>query len=261
METDGPERLLVVVAHPDDESFGCGSLLAQASARGVRATVCCATRGEAGEDSRGLARTGTLGELREQELRTAAALLGVAEVRLLDWLDSAMVGEPVAGSLAAAPVDEVSDVIVEVIEQVRPTVVVTLDGSDGHRDHAQIRDATLAALDQAEWQPERAYLNCLARSNMARWVEYLTESNPGSDYLELGQLGTPDEQITTIIDASDVYELRWQAIKAHASQTSPFEILPPHLQRAFLATDRLRRIRPPWDGSTVETQIFTRDNV
>lgn len=256
MSTDGTARLLVVVAHPDDESFGCGSLLAYAAARGVATTVCCATRGEAGEDSRGLADGVSLGEVREQELRHAASLLGVHDVRLFDWFDSGMVGEPVPGSLADARLNEVSDAVAGVIEQVRPTVVITLDGSDGHRDHARIRDATLTAVDRTEWQPERTYLSCLARSNMQRWVEHLSAANPGSDYLELGQLGTPDEQITTVIDTSAVYDLRWRAIRAHASQTSPFEIMPPDLQRAFLATDRLRQVRPPWEGTTVESDIF-----
>jgi hypothetical protein len=69
-------------------------------------------------------------------------------------------------------------------------------------------------------------------------------------------LGTHDEDITTVIDTSDHYELRWKAIRAHASQISPFEIMPADLQRAFLATDRLRRILPPWTGGPLERQLL-----
>jgi LmbE family N-acetylglucosaminyl deacetylase len=249
-------RLLVVVAHPDDESFGCGSLLAYASAAGVHTTVCCATRGEAGDNNQTLAEASTLGELRERELHDAAHVLGVSDVRVLDWLDSNMVGEPAPGSLVAASTEDVAEVVTRVIEECRPDVVVTLDGSDGHRDHAHIRDATLAAVGRATWQVERVYLSCLPRSLMVRWAQYLSETNPGSNYLGLGELGTADEDITTVIDTSSVYDVRWQAIRAHASQTSPFEILPPELQRAFLATDRLQRIRPPWTQGDVERHFF-----
>ena len=70
------------------------------------------------------------------------------------------------------------------------------------------------------------------------------------------RLGTPDEDITTVIDTSEHLDLRWRVIEAHASQTSPFEIMPPALQRSFLATDRLRRIRPPWSGGPVERELL-----
>lgn len=254
--TRRPQCLLVVVAHPDDESFGCGSVLGHAAARGVRTLVACATRGEAGADAGGRLTGEDLGRARERELRAAAALLGVEEVRVFDWLDSDMAGEPAPGTLVAAPAGSVTQAVVEVIEACRPDVVVTLDGSDGHRDHARIREATLAAVDRATWKVQSVYLSCLARSLMGRWVEYLTSIDPSSDYLELGQLGTPDEQITTVVDTSSVYDLRWQAIRAHGSQTSPYEILPPELQRAFLATDRLRRVRPPWPGGPVENDFL-----
>lgn len=253
---DANGRLLLMVAHPDDESFGCGSLLAHAAMSGVQTTVCCATRGEAGDDTRGLAKGSSLGEVRLRELRAAATVLGVSEVRVLGWADSDMAGEPALGSLAAASPAEIAHAVAEVIEECRPDIVVTLDGSDGHRDHAIIRDATIAACELSTWPVERVYLSCLPRSLMVGWAAYLTETNPGSNYLALGMLGTPDEDITTVVDTSEVYDLRWQAIRAHASQTSPFEILPPEMQRDFLATDRLRRIRPRWTGTDIETRLF-----
>ncbi|HEX4982415.1 MAG TPA: hypothetical protein VFV63_11975 [Ilumatobacteraceae bacterium] len=103
---------------------------------------------------------------------------------------------------------------------------------------------------------ERVYLSCLARSLMQEWVAHLRAADPDSEYLDLGRLGTPDEHITTVLDSSEHYELRWQVIRAHASQTSPFEIMPPDLQRSFLATDRLRRIRPPWAGGPLERNLI-----
>ncbi|HEV2760574.1 MAG TPA: PIG-L family deacetylase [Acidimicrobiales bacterium] len=95
--------LLCTVAHPDDESFGLGSLLAGAVAAGARVVLVCATRGEAGEDHTGAGRTGdVLGEVREQELRTAAAELGVAEVEVLGFADSGWDGPAPVNALVNA---------------------------------------------------------------------------------------------------------------------------------------------------------------
>ncbi len=84
-------RLLIVVAHPDDESFGCGSVLAHAAANRHDTVVVCATLGEAGESR---IETDDLAALRESELRAAAAVLGVGLVRVLGHVDSGMSGEP-----------------------------------------------------------------------------------------------------------------------------------------------------------------------
>jgi LmbE family N-acetylglucosaminyl deacetylase len=250
-------RLLVVVAHPDDETFGCGSVLALAAERGVQTVVACATRGEAGEPAPGCGiDPADLAHAREAELRRAADLLGVSRVQLFDWTDSGMAGDPPAGSLAAAPLDDVADAIAALIEDVRPDVVLTLDASDGHRDHAHVRDATLAAVDRSASRPPQVYLQCLARSLMDRWITELRARHPGSDHLALGQLGTPDDEITTVVDTARHEELRWRAIRAHASQASPFEVMPPDLQRQFLAVDRLRRVRPPWMGGPLEQELF-----
>ena len=252
------ERMLVVVAHPDDETFGCGSFLAHAADRGVDVTVACATRGEAGEPAEGSGITvADLPAVREVELRAAAALLGVARVELFDWADSGMDGEPAAGTLCAAPIDDVAAAIVRLIDQIEPTVVLTLDASDGHRDHVHIRDATLEAVDQAGWSTPRTYLHCLPQALMRRWAEIIRADAPESAYLAVRELGTPPENITTVIDTADLLERREEAIAVHRSQTSPYEVMPPDLREAFLTAERLRRVRPPWTGGAAETEVFS----
>jgi LmbE family N-acetylglucosaminyl deacetylase len=231
--------LLVVVAHPDDESFGCGSVLAAASAAGYETAVLCATRGEAGESR---IRTHDLAAVREAELRDAARILGVSTVHLLDYADSGMSGTPEAHTLAAAAPSKVADEVRTVIDDLRPAVVVSLDASDGHRDHAVVRDATITAVDAAAHPPAATYLWCLARSSMTKWADHVRGTS-GDAYLSLGELGTPDEEITTVLDVSQHVATRWAAIQTHASQASPYDDLPADLQHEFLAFDRLRLIR------------------
>ena len=236
-------KLLVTVAHPDDEAFGCGSVLAHAQRRGVESVVVCATRGELGEPSPGLCLTPPspeqLGAIREAELRQATALLGVARVEVLGWTDSGMDGDAPAGSLCAADPAEVEAAIARVLEAERPDVVVTLDASDGHRDHAVVRDATLAAVEGASHPPTAVYLWCLPRSLMQEFT--------GVDHL-----GTPDDDITTVVESTALLDLRWQAMRAHRSQVPPYDAMSPELQTAFLGLDRLRRVRPAWTGGAVE---------
>ena len=254
------DRLMVVVAHPDDETFGCGSVLARAADLGVPTTVACATRGEAGSPTpgRGLD-DADMAVVREAELRTAAEFLGVERVELFDWADSGMEGEPAAGSLVATPVDEVADRIVGLIDAVRPTVVVTLDASDGHRDHAHIRDAVLLAVDRTVWRVGRVYLHCLPQELMRRWVDALVEQHPESQHLGLGDLGTPADRVTTVLDTTDLLERREAAMALHRSQTPPFDVMPSELRRDFLTAECLQRIRPPWNGGPRETDIFGHD--
>jgi N-acetyl-1-D-myo-inositol-2-amino-2-deoxy-alpha-D-glucopyranoside deacetylase len=232
-------RLLVTVAHPDDESFGCGSVLAHATAAGIESIVVCATRGELGEVPGETLTRDELGRRREAELRAAAAILGVGRVEVLGWVDSGVDGEPAPGSLAAAGPAVVEAAIAAIVDEARPDVVITLDGSDGHRDHAIVRDATLAAIDRAAWRPARVYLWCLSRE----LFELLGEDR---------WLGTPDAELTTIVDVRRHLPTRWRAMRAHRSQTPPYDQMPADLQDAFLATDRLRRIIPPWTGGDPE---------
>jgi LmbE family N-acetylglucosaminyl deacetylase len=212
-------KLLVAVAHPDDETFGCGSVLAHAAARGVATTVVCATRGELGGDTPGP----PLGRRREAELREACSILGVSRVEVLGWPD---------GSVDAA----VEAPIAALLDEEQPDVVVTLDASDGHPDHAAVRDAVLRAVAGRDL---RAYLWCLPRSLMTQFT-----GDPS--------LGTPDDEITTCLDVSSYLALRSQAMRAHASQVPPYASMSPELADAFLTVDRLQRVWPAWDAARHE---------
>ena len=233
-------RVLIVVAHPDDESFGCGSVLARAAANRCDTVVVCATLGEAGESR---IETEDLAALRDSELRAAAAILGVGQVRLLGHLDSGMAGEPAPGALVSVDPAALAAEVQAVIEELRPDVVVTLDASDGHRDHVAIRDATLTAVDASAHPVAATYLVCLARSTMTRWAEHMRTTGGGDAYLAMTELGTPDADITLVVDVEEHLATRWAAIRAHDSQASPYDDLPEELQHEFLAKDRLRLVR------------------
>ena len=236
-------RVQVVVAHPDDETFGCGSLLLHAARAGACTAVVCATRGEAGEVAPGLSvPEGGLGAVREAELRSAARLLGVRRVDVLDFRDSGMDGASGPDTLVGADVDSVRAAVDAAVADFRPHVLVTLDASDGHRDHARMRDVTIA-VGAARGLP--VYLHCLPRSTMRRWADHMATVDPDLAYLQLGELGTPDEEVSVVLDSRDVYDLRWEAIRAHRSQSSPFDGLPEDLARAFLERDHLLAVDPP----------------
>lgn len=249
---------MVVVAHPDDETFGCGSLLLYAAAHGVQTAVVCATRGEAGEPAPGSGVSqADLAKVREQELYEAAQILGVSRVDMLDFRDSGMAGEPEPGTLVAAPLEEVRDEVRTRLEDFRPTVVVTLEGTDGHRDHIHMRDATIAAVEAADAPVGRVYLYSLPQSRLNRWIDHLRRTNPTMQHLDLGIPGTPDEHVTTKIATPEHLEARERAIAAHHSQLSPYEGLPADLRREFLTEEPLRRVVPAWEeGGLIETALF-----
>jgi LmbE family N-acetylglucosaminyl deacetylase len=255
MRTEGPPRLLVVVAHPDDETFGCGSLLLRAADMGATTYVCCATRGEQGEPAPGSGVSqDRLGQVREDELREAARVLGVTRVDLLGFVDSGMSGPTGPDTLVGAPFEEVQARIAGCIEEVQPDVLLTLDGSDGHRDHTRVGEAAMAAATAPGSPVRTIYHHCVPRTFIQMWLDEQARHNPGSPYLDAGDLGTPEELITAALDSSAYLADRERAIAVHASQVSPFEILPPDTRRQALSTDHLRRVVPPWpDGAPAVT--------
>ena len=132
--------VLGVFAHPDDESLACGGTLARLADAGARVVLLCASHGEAGSCSDPLlVPDGDLGCVRVRELRDAAAILGVAEVVVLDHAD---------GDLRWIDVPELHAEIVMTIERCRPDAVITFaeDGLYWHLDHIGIHERTYTAV-------------------------------------------------------------------------------------------------------------------
>jgi LmbE family N-acetylglucosaminyl deacetylase len=147
--------MLVVLAHPDDESFGMGGTIALYASRGVDVHLVCATRGEVGEmDPKLLEGYQSIADRRESELRCAAGFLGLAGVHFLNYRDSGMPGSPDNShpqALAAQPLDAVAENVVCYIRELKPQVVLTFDPIGGYRhpDHIAIQQATVRAFEQA----------------------------------------------------------------------------------------------------------------
>lgn len=230
-------RLLVVVAHPDDETFGCGSLLLRAADEGIMTAVCCATKGDAGEPAPGyVVPDGDLGAAREAELHAAARAMEVSRVDVLAYGDSGMGGDPGPGTLAAARAEDLLAELRRVVAGFEPDALITLDAADGHRDHVVVRDATVA-VGAERGLP--VLLQCLPRSLMQAWLAHMRTAHPETPYLGLEDLGTPDDRIDLVLDQQAHLPARERAIALHRSQVSPFEGLPDQLREAFLAHDHL----------------------
>lgn len=229
------DRWLVVVAHPDDETFGCGSLIAYAARAGAHVTVVCATRGEAGERTDAVPADADLGAVRVAELHDAAAILGAHQVEVLDYADSGFDGPMPAGALAGAPVDRLATRFGDLVAEHRPTVVVVLDGSDGHRDHVHVRDAMRAALPGVAASPLLVEIG-LPNRLMRLWAEEMRTAHPDVPYLEidLERFGTPDDRITDVVELADLVELRERAMAAHRSQRPPTDGLSRAVTLAFI---------------------------
>ena len=148
-------------AHPDDETFGIGSTLAQYITAGVKVYYVCSTRGEAGTvDPEYMQGYATIADLRSAEMKCAAQVLGLAGVIYLGYRDSGMQGSADnkhPDALAMAPIDDVVSLIVKIIRELKPDVMVTHDagGGYGHPDHIATHHAVIkafyAAADPAQY--------------------------------------------------------------------------------------------------------------
>jgi len=263
------ESIIAVFAHPDDETLVSGTLAMYAE-RGARVTVLCATRGEVGQIAEGSGATPeTLGAFREQELRDAMAILGVKDVRFLDYRDSGMRGTPENDDPRAfwkAPADEVVAKIAATLADVRSTAVLTWDptGGYGHPDHVAIHRHATAAFETyapAARRPAALFYALIPVGEFIRLRAELKER--GIDFEGPGDpdaIPKPDEVLPAncVIDVSSYFERKMDAFRAHRTQAQDFTTfadMPDDIRRRLFGRELYHRASPPAPDSVVYDRL------
>ncbi len=274
---DGP-TLLVVYAHPDDETFGSGYTLARYAGEGVAVHYACATRGECGIANPGrLAGHADAGALRTAELLCAADALGLASVHFLGYRDSGMPGSPDnrhPDAFAQAPLERAIGQVTALVRALRPQVVLTFNpyGGYGHPDHVKAHRVAVAAFGAAgdpaqypeqvaagltPWSPQKLYYSTFSPGVLKVSIPLLRllgrdprrfGENRDVDLVEAAAQVTP---VTTAVAAGAFAAQKERAMLCHRSQLGGLAWLL-HLPapiRRLLATEHYTRVVPPWDGS------------
>jgi N-acetyl-1-D-myo-inositol-2-amino-2-deoxy-alpha-D-glucopyranoside deacetylase len=260
------DRLLMIFAHPDDETFGCAGTVAALAERGVPSTLICLTRGEAGDSSiPNLDDPGLLGAVREQELRDAMAAVGLLDVRLGDFRDSGMPGSPAADdprALVRADEQALAARLVVPIRALRPATVITFgpDGIYGHGDHLVAHRTATAAAGLAgdpafrpelgpAWRAQALYYQAAPRDELVAMMERRGKPNNGMPEEFHGKMGVPREEIDTWIDVGPWGERKLAAMNAHRTQFGeggPIADVPEEDRRLRLRRETFVRVALPW---------------
>ncbi|KRV47061.1 N-acetyl-1-D-myo-inositol-2-amino-2-deoxy-alpha-D-glucopyranoside deacetylase [Wenjunlia vitaminophila] len=270
-------RLLLVHAHPDDESIGNGATMARYVAEGAHVTLVTCTLGEEGEiippELAHLAadREDRLGQHRIGELAAAMRELGVVDHRFLGgagrYRDSGMMGTPQnerPDCLWRTPVDDAAPHLVAVIREVRPQVLVTYDpnGGYGHPDHIRAHQIAMRAVDLSEdaaFRPDlgqphsvaKVYWNCLPRSFVETALERLRAAHKPVPFPGIASVDdvpglVADDVVSAAVDGSPYADRKAAAMRAHATQIAvdgPFFALSNDLGQPLPAREFYRLVR------------------
>ena len=285
MRVSAAKRLLLVHAHPDDETINNGVTMAKYAASGAQVTLVTCTRGEEGEvlvtELANLAsdKDDKLGEHREVELKDAMAQLGINDFRFLGdpnkkWRDSGMMGTPQnerGNVFWQADLDEASQELVKIILEIKPQVLITYDefGGYGHPDHIKAHQVAMRATELAAeqgWQVSKIYWNTIPRSVIQMGIEKMKEV--GSDFFGAQSIddlpfAKPDELATTVVNAPEYVPQKLAAMKAHATQISedgPFFALSKNLGLSVWGDEYYTLVKgekaAPFDSNGRELDIF-----
>jgi len=234
------KKILAVLAHPDDETFGLGGTLALYHQKGVETYYVCATRGEVGAaDEEFMQGFKDTAEMRADELMRAAKILGLKEVFFLGYRDSGMQGSDDnkhPNAQVAHSIDEVAGRVVKYIRELKPDIVITFDPIGGykHPDHIHIQRATTLAFEKADdasfhpeagapFKPRALYYHVFPRGFL-KWMVRLMPLI-GKDPRKWGR--NKDIDLTDLIadfpthvkvDIRSVADVKRRASEQHASQ-------------------------------------------
>lgn len=287
--------MLLVHAHPDDETIGTGATMALYAAQGVEVTLLTCTLGEFGEilvpELAGLEwnQGDQLGGYRLTELDAALHALGVDDHRFLGgagrFSDSGMVGmagndAPRAFWRAATHPQVCAEAVrlaVDVLRTVRPQVVVTYDphGQYGHPDHIMAHRVTTAALAaaadpaypsaQPPWSVAKVYWTALSESALRVGLTDPGAADTGFDVPDAGDVpgALTDDQITAVVDASAFVSAKAAAMRSHATQITvrgDFYALSNNVAMPLMGVEAFRLVSgaaaQPFDHDGRETDLF-----
>ncbi len=192
------KTLVCIFAHPDDESFGPSGTIHKFTAT-HDVFIICATNGDAGENHLKDSKTG-LGRIRQEELRSSAALLGVKNVFFLNYHDA---------TLSNIHYHAIASDIMTIIDDLRPETLMTFEhrGVSGHLDHIAISMITTYVFERVSYAKTLFYY-CLPEEYTAMNTDYFIYFPQGYSY----------EEIDKIVDVSDVLDLKRNAMSLHKSQ-------------------------------------------
>lgn len=208
-------KALFIFAHPDDETFGTGGTIIKLSEKGVIVNVITATSGQAGQTGKyGKITLDELGEIRKKEQSEAAKILGIARTHYLGLMD---------GQLYKHRIIKLSAMLLPLIKAENPDIVVTFEkhGASNHPDHKRISYAATHAFKEfmkSAKKHVRLYHVAVPKSYLVKYEEAgLIMTAFGKPH------GTQDKHITTVVDISDVFEIKDKAARCHKSQKKDWE--------------------------------------
>ncbi len=280
------KRLLLVHAHPDDETINNGATMAKYVAEGAKVTLVTCTRGEEGEVLvPALANLASsiddkLGEHRVIELTNAMAELGIKDFRFLGapdkkWRDSGMMGTPPnerSDVFWQADLDEAASDLAKIILEIKPQVMITYDeiGGYGHPDHIKAHQVAMRGAELASnagWTISKIYWNTMPRSVIQNGIDKMKEV--GSDFFGAESaddlpFAKPDELVTSLIKAPEYVDKKMAAMKAHETQISvdgPFFALSNNLGLSIWGDEYYTLVKgekaAPFDSDGRELDLFS----
>ena len=230
-------RMLLVHAHPDDETINNGATMALYAALGADVTLVTCTRGEEGEvlvkDLEHLAahNTDSLGDHRVEELAVAMKALGISDHRFLGegrikYRDSGMMGtEPNnrPDVFWQANFDDATHDLVKVIEEVKPHILITYDeiGGYGHPDHIQAHRVAMSAAEKSAWNIQKIYWNVMPKSVIQEGIDAMKKIGSdffGAESAEDLPFAKDDSFVHAMVDGNAYVEQKMDAMRAHATQ-------------------------------------------
>lgn len=275
--------MLLVHAHPDDETINNGATMAMYQDMGVQVTLVTCTRGEEGEvlvpglSHLASAETDQLGDHRITELAAAMKELGINDFRFLGadkikFRDSGMMGtEPNSRPDAfwQADLDDAAKLLVDVIHEVRPHVLVTYDeiGGYGHPDHIQTHRVAMRATELADkWKVSKIYWNAIPKSVVAQGIEEMKKIGSsffGAESADDIPFAKDDALVTAVIDGSEYVDRKMAAMRAHETQIAldgPFFALSNNLGNQVWGQEYYTLVKgsaaAPFDKKGRETDLF-----